>query len=98
MYLIVKTVGLNLTTYPDLASDYSSCDQSEQDFPRSFNSGPGLRDHPSKRPRFQNQLETIIAPQEMDDIGTRKAEVLNSLMMKITANENNINDTLQTFR
>jgi len=29
---------------------------------------------------------------------TRKAEVLNSLIMKITANENDINDILQTFR
>jgi len=28
---------------------------------------------------------------------TRKAEVLNSLTMKITANENDINDILQTF-
>jgi len=32
------------------------------------------------------------------NIGTRKAELLNSLNMKITANENNINDILQTFR
>jgi len=30
--------------------------------------------------------------------GTRKAEVLNSLIMKTTANENDINDILQTFR
>jgi len=30
--------------------------------------------------------------------GTRKAEVLNSLIMKITANENDTNDILQTFR
>jgi len=29
---------------------------------------------------------------------TRKAEVLNSLIMKITVNENDINDILQTFR
>jgi len=31
-------------------------------------------------------------------LGTRKAEVLKSLIMKITANENDINDILQTFR
>jgi len=30
--------------------------------------------------------------------GTRKAEVLNSLKMKITANENDTNDILQTFQ
>ena len=30
-------------------------------------------------------------------LGTRKAEVLNSLIMKITANENDTNDILQTF-
>jgi len=29
---------------------------------------------------------------------TRKAEVLNSLVMKSTANENDTNDILQTFR
>jgi len=31
-------------------------------------------------------------------IGTRKAQVLNSLIMKITVNENDINDILQTLR
>jgi len=55
----------------DLVSDSSFSDESEQSCLRSFNSGPGLRDHPPKRPRFQNQLETIIDPQEMDDIRTR---------------------------
>jgi len=30
--------------------------------------------------------------------GTRKAEVLNSLIMKITAKENDTNDILQTLR
>jgi len=30
--------------------------------------------------------------------GTRKAKVLNSFIMKITANENDINDILQMFR
>jgi len=30
--------------------------------------------------------------------GIRKAEALNSLIMKITANENDINDKLQMFR
>jgi len=30
--------------------------------------------------------------------GTRKAEVLYSLIMKITASENDTNDILQTFR
>jgi len=34
----------------------------------------------------------------LEDKGTRKSEVLNSLIMKITANENDINDILQTFR
>jgi len=31
------------------------------------------------------------------NFGTRKAEVLKSLIMKITAKENDINDILQTF-
>jgi len=30
--------------------------------------------------------------------GTRKAEAISSLVMKITANENDRNDILQTFR
>jgi len=30
--------------------------------------------------------------------GTRKAKVVNSLIMKITTNENDTNDILQTFR
>jgi len=29
---------------------------------------------------------------------TRKAEVLNSLIIEITANESDVNDILQTFR
>jgi len=32
------------------------------------------------------------------NVGTQKAKVLNSLIMKITANANNINNILQTFR
>jgi len=32
------------------------------------------------------------------NFGTRNAEVLSSLIMKITANENDTNDILQTFR
>jgi len=32
------------------------------------------------------------------DFGTRKAEVLNSLIMKITAKENDTHDILQTLR
>jgi len=32
------------------------------------------------------------------NFGTRKAEVLNSIVMKSTANENDINGLLQTFR
>jgi len=34
----------------------------------------------------------------MFNYGTRKAEVLKSLIMKITANENDTNDILQTFQ
>jgi len=52
---------------PDLVSDSSSSDESEQDLPRGVNSGPGLRDHLPRRPRFQNQREKIIAPHQMDD-------------------------------
>ena len=33
-----------------------------------------------------------------ETIGTRKKEALKSLIMKITANKNDINDILQTFR
>jgi len=33
-----------------------------------------------------------------ETIGTRKAEVLKSLIMKTTANENDINNILQTFQ
>jgi len=36
--------------------------------------------------------------QVWNGIGTRKAEVLNSLIMNITAKANNKNDILQTFR
>jgi len=32
------------------------------------------------------------------DFGARKAEVLNSLIMNITTNENDTNDILQMFR
>jgi len=34
----------------------------------------------------------------MVNFGTGKAKVLNSLIMKITANENDVNDILQTFQ
>jgi len=48
--------------------------------------------HPS--PQFNEKIR------EFRDIyrSTRKAEVLNSLIMKITASENDTNDMLQTFR
>ena len=58
---------------PDLVSNYSCSDDSEQDFSRSFNCGLGLCGHKQhKQPRFQNQREKIITPQEMDDIDCNK--------------------------
>ena len=53
-------------------SDTSSGDEFQQDFPRNFNSGPGLTDHPPTRPYFKNQLETIKAPQEIDNTDAAK--------------------------
>jgi len=41
--------------------------------------------------------QTVLYRNE-PNFGTRKAEVLNSLVMKITANVNDTNDILQTFR
>jgi len=44
---------------------------------------------------FDNLLMKIVT---FAKFGTRKSEVLNSLIMKITANENDTNDILQTLR
>jgi len=47
------------------------------------------------------ESEQIFAQQLVSfasDLRTRKAEALNSLTLKITANETDTNDILQTFR
>lgn len=53
---------------PELDSDSSSSDESEQAFSDSFSSGPRLSDRPPKRRRIQNQLEATEVSQEIDDI------------------------------
>jgi len=40
-------------------------------------------------------LDLKSNPMDSSHFGTRKAEVLNSLIMKITANENDTNDILR---
>jgi len=40
----------------------------------------------------------VVFLHNINNIGTRKAEVLNSLIMNITAKANDTNDILQTFR
>jgi len=45
-----------------------------------------------------SKLEQTFSKLVSSYLSTRKAEVLNSLIMKITAKENDTNDILQTFR
>jgi len=40
----------------------------------------------------------LLFTKQIIRIGTRKAEVLNSLIMKLTVNENDTNNILQTVR
>jgi len=42
-------------------------------------------------------FRNVMVYKQIKAFRTRKAEVLNSRVMKITANENDINDILQTF-
>ena len=73
-YLIVRTMGPPIQGLACfwVRFGYFFRWQFQQDFPRNFNSGPGLADHPSKWPYFQNQLETIKAPQEIDNTDAAK--------------------------
>jgi len=47
---------------------------------------------------FLLHLDYYLKTLRTEQNGTRKAEVLNYLIMKIMANENDINDILQTFQ
>ena len=53
----------NLYT-PELDTEYSFSDESEQDISGNFHSSAYLPDRPPKRPRIQNQLVKTKVPQE----------------------------------
>jgi len=78
--------GPNLLLFPSQQTLYKSC----------LSDAPKLFHYPGKT-KFSPENLSIFT-KKFNIFGTRKAEVLNSLIMNITAKANDTNDMLQTFR